>query len=254
MNKQYKTFKRYHIGKVYRRDQPALTKGRFREFYQCDFDIAGTFEPLVPDAEIVSIAVELLLELNVGVFVVKINDRQLLNGVFEVCGVSSDKFRTICSSVDKLDKCPRSDVHKEMVEVKGLSEEKADRIGDYVKLQGGPEIINALLNDKFLASNSSAWKGLEDLKVLIKFLEIFQVTVIVKFDFSLSCGLDYYTGLILEAVLLDGEQVGSIAGGGRYDDLVGMFNPSQQVPCVGFSIGIERIFSILKAKAKAKEK
>ena len=96
--------KRYHIAKVYRRDQPAMTKGRMREFFQCDYDIAGTYDPMIPDAEVVRVMCEVLNALEVGSFKVKINHRKILDGMFEVCGVPESKFRTICSAVDKLDK------------------------------------------------------------------------------------------------------------------------------------------------------
>ena len=251
MNKQFKQFKRYHIGKVYRRDQPALTKGRFREFYQCDFDVAGNYEPMVTDSEVIKVAAEILKELEIGEFVIRINDRQILDGLFEACGVPEEKFRAICSAVDKLDKTPWEEVRNEMIQVKGLQADVADRIGEYVKKQGnGIELIQELLNDERLGKNARAKKGLEDLSLLFEYLKVFQICDCVIFDLSLARGLDYYTGVILEAVLTNGEQVGSIAGGGRYDNLVGMFSPSQQIPCVGFSVGVERVFSILEQRAK----
>ena len=105
MNTDCKTpMKRYHIAKVYRRDQPAITKGRMREFYQCDYDIAGVHEPMIPDAEVVRTMSEVLRALNIGDFTIKINHRKILDGMFEVCGVPESKFRAICSAVDKLDK------------------------------------------------------------------------------------------------------------------------------------------------------
>ena len=96
--------KRYQIAKVYRRDNPSISQGRYREFYQCDFDIAGQYDPMVPDAECVKIVKDILKAMEIGNFVIKVNHRQILDGIFEVCGVSTDMFRTICSSVDKLDK------------------------------------------------------------------------------------------------------------------------------------------------------
>lgn len=252
MNKQYRNFKRFHIAKVYRRDQPAMTKGRLREFYQCDFDIAGSYEAMLPDAECLKVVVEALTELQVGNFVVKINDRQLLDGLFEVCGVSEAQFRTVCSSVDKLDKTPWPVVRAEMIETKGLSESVADRIGKYVALKGGRELVDRLLLDPELSKNVRAKRGLDDLQVLFQYLEVFGIVNRVSFDLSLARGLDYYTGMILEAVLVGGEEeVGSIAGGGRYDNLVGMFcggSENAKIPCVGFSVGVERVFSILESK------
>lgn len=128
--------KRYHIAKVYRRDQPAMNRGRMREFYQCDFDIAGVYDPMVPDAEALRVMSEILSGLDIGNFTIKVNHRKILDGMFEVCGVPAEKIRTISSAVDKLDKMSWSDVKKEMVEEKRLAEEVADRIGEYVKLKG----------------------------------------------------------------------------------------------------------------------
>ncbi|GJQ71251.1 hypothetical protein Trydic_g18530, partial [Trypoxylus dichotomus] len=96
--------KRYHIAKVYRRDNPSISRGRYREFYQCDFDIAGAYDPMIPDAECVKIMQEILDSLDIGSYTIKLNHRLLLDGMFEACGVPNDKFRSICSAVDKLDK------------------------------------------------------------------------------------------------------------------------------------------------------
>jgi histidyl-tRNA synthetase len=107
-----------------------------REFYQCDYDIAGQYELMIPDAEVLRVMCEVLSSLDLGVFTVKINHRKILDGIFEVCGVPECKFRAICSAVDKLDKSPWEEVKKEMVEEKGLDAAIADQIGAYVKLKG----------------------------------------------------------------------------------------------------------------------
>lgn len=249
MNKGFSSMKRYQIAKVYRRDQPALTKGRFREFYQCDFDVAGAgMAPLLPDAEVFKVIAECLQELDVGPFVIKCNHRLVLDGLFEWCGVGEDKFRAVCSAVDKLDKTPWNEVRREIIEEKGIAAEVADRIGSYVERRGGIQLVRDLLNSP-IAENPRAKQGLEELLVLGRYFEIFEIDQVVSFDMSLARGLDYYTGAILEAVLV-GAEVGSVAGGGRYDNLVGMFSKSdQQIPCVGASVGVERIFSILEARA-----
>ncbi|XP_034036909.1 histidine--tRNA ligase isoform X2 [Thalassophryne amazonica] len=264
--------KRYHIAKVYRRDNPSMTRGRYREFYQCDFDIAGQYDAMIPDAECLKIVHEILSELDLGDFCIKVNDRRILDGMFAVCGVPGDKFRTICSTVDKLDKMSWDDVKKEMINEKGLSEESADQIGEYVNMQGGIDLAEHLLQDQKMSQSRQACAGLTDMKLLFTYLQLFQVTDKVVFDLSLARGLDYYTGVIYEAVLTQagvvpastdtqngevgqGEEsvgVGSVAGGGRYDGLVGMFDPKgRKVPCVGVSIGIERIFSIMEQKTEA---
>ncbi|KAK3757546.1 hypothetical protein RRG08_032713 [Elysia crispata] len=262
MNK-VSNIKRYHIAKVYRRDNPAMNRGRFREFYQCDFDIAGQYDPMLPDVECIKIVVEILSSLDIGDFVVKVNHRKLLDGVFAACGVPNHKFRPICSAVDKLDKTPWPEVRKEMVEEKGLDPSTADKIWEYVQLSGGTELLGKLLQDESLTSQKRAVEGLEDIKLLLQYCEAYGISNRVSFTMSLARGLDYYTGVIYEAVFTGAQTavaassdeegsvgVGSIAGGGRYDELVGMFDgKGRKVPCVGISVGIERLFSIMEAKA-----
>uniref|UniRef100_A0A8C3XSY8 histidine--tRNA ligase n=1 Tax=Chelydra serpentina TaxID=8475 RepID=A0A8C3XSY8_CHESE len=257
--------KRYHIAKVYRRDNPAMTRGRYREFYQCDFDIAGQFDPMIPDAECLKIVHEILSMLRLGDFLIKVNDRRVLNGVFAVCGIPDSLFHSTCSTMDKLNKATWEDVKSEMVGEKGLSPEAVDRIGEYVQLHaGGLGLIEQLLQDTKLSQNKLAREGLGDMKLLFEYLTLFGIADKISFDLSLARGLDYYTGLIYEAVLLQPQNahreepvnVGSVAGGGRYDKLVGMFDSKgRKVPCVGVSIGIERIFSIMEQEVEAcKEK
>ncbi|XP_026747316.1 histidine--tRNA ligase, cytoplasmic isoform X2 [Trichoplusia ni] len=258
MNK-INTLKRYHIGKVYRRDNPAMTRGRYREFYQCDFDIAGQYDPMVPDAECLKVVTEILESLEIGQYVLKVNHRRLLDGMFEVCGVPADKFRTACSAVDKLDKSPWEEVRSEMINEKQISPDAADRIGEYVRLNGGVELVEKLLKDEKLSKTKAAVEGLEGVKLLLEYCELFGIKDKILFDLSLARGLDYYTGVIYEAVLTqpikignEDQTVGSIAAGGRYDNLVGMFDSKhKQVPCVGLSIGVERIFSVMEAKLAA---
>jgi len=261
MNK-ISNIKRYHMAKVYRRDNPSIARGRLREFYQCDFDIAGQYDPMLPDAECVKIVQEILTAVDVGPFVIKVNHRMILDGIFEVCGVKDDMFRTICSSVDKLDKSPWDEVKREMVEEKGLDAAAADRIGEFVRMSGGEDLITTLLAGKLGTESKRARQGLEDMRLLLQYSELYGCNT-VSFDLSLARGLDYYTGVIYEAVLQGGagaageeSSVGSVAGGGRYDGLVGMFDPKgRSVPCVGVSIGIERLFSIMEANlAKKREK
>jgi len=255
--------RRYQIAKVYRRDNPSMSRGRYREFYQCDFDIAGQYDLMLPDAECILIVKEILSKLQLGDFVIKVNHRKILDGIFELCGVPSAMFRTICSAVDKLDKAPWEEVRKEMVEEKNLNAESADKIGEYVRMKGKVELVDQLLETD-LGKNKAAKAGLDEMKTFLEYCELYGSSDVVSFDLSLARGLDYYTGLIYEAVLLgenkdeNGElvQVGSVAAGGRYDELVGMFDVKKKnVPCVGVSIGIERLFAIMEAKAKAsKEK
>lgn len=245
--------KRYHIAKVYRRDNPQLARGRYREFYQCDFDIAGNYSPMVPDAEVITVATEILSDLPVGSFMIKLNHRKLLDAIFEICGVPAEKFRPICSAVDKLDKLPWEEVRAEMVNEKGLAAESADKIANFVLRNGNPfELWDQLMTEGVFGDHISANEAMRDLKLLFQYLEAMGSLPYISFDLSLARGLDYYTGVIYEAVLTDGtSQVGSIAAGGRYDNLVGMFSTSGvQTPCVGVSIGIERVFTIMEKKAE----
>lgn len=190
----------------------------------------------------------------------QVNDRRIIDGVFAVCGVPESKFRAICSSIDKLDKMPWTDVRHEMVTKKGLAPEVADRIGDYVQCHGGVSLVEQLFQDPRLSQNKQALEGLRDLKLLFEYLTLFGITDKISFDLSLARGLDYYTGVIYEAVLLQTPaqaeeeplNVGSVAAGGRYDELVAMFDPKgHKVPCVGLSIGVERIFCIVEQRMQA---
>lgn len=269
--------KRYHIAKVYRRDQPAMTKGRMREFYQCDFDVAGAYESMVPDSEILDIIVEGLTSLGIHDFKIKLNHRKILDGIFQVSGVSDEDVRKISSAVDKLDKSPWEAVKKEIVVDKGQTEETADKIGEYVKLNGSlREVYGVLSKDPTICANEKASEGLSEMENLMKYTEAFGIDNFISFDLSLARGLDYYTGLIYEAVTSasaapenaaelkkksksseDASEyvgVGSIAAGGRYDNLVNMFaqasgkKSGSQIPCVGISFGVERIFSLIKQR------
>ena len=240
--------KRYHIAKVYRRDQPQMNRGRFREFFQCDFDIAGAHPTMTPDSEVISVLVEILRSLDIGDFEIKLSHRKLLDGMFEVAGVPAEKFRTIGSAVDKLDKEPWTDVRAEMVDEKGLDPGVADRIGEFVQLRGEPRTLlqKLMVPDHPLMQHSGAAAALSELILLFEYLDVMGVLSPISFDLSLARGLDYYTGVIYEAVL-KGAAVGSVAAGGRYDHLVGQFS-GKEVPCVGVSIGVERVFSIMEGQ------
>ena len=285
MNPNVPPIKRWQIAKVYRRDQPAMAKGRMREFYQCDFDIAGgTNEPMWPDAQIVYIIYEVFERLGwQGKYRVKINNRAILDGIFEVCGVPDAKIRAISSAVDKLDKLPWEEVKREMVEDKKLDPEVADRIWEYVQRRGGEDVLEGLRKDNESINNKNLSKGIEDMERLFAYLKVYGTMDKIDFDLSLARGLDYYTGVIFEVVtegsappatpsqksqrsskkdkVNDFEQdqsndpsvgIGSIAAGGRYDGLVGMFS-GKAIPCVGIAFGLDRIFSVMKARMEAQE-
>lgn len=247
------SFKRYQIAKVYRRDNPS--KGRYREFYQCDLDIAGHYEKMGPDFEVIKILTELLDELNIGEYEIKLNHRKLLDGMLEICGVPPEKFRTICSSIDKLDKQSFDQIKREMVEEKGLTVEVAERIGNFVKERGHPlDLLSKLKQEQSaLLQNKGSSDALSELDILFSALEKSKCIDKVVFDLSLARGLDYYTGVIYEAIFKGGTQVGSIAAGGRFDNLIGMFG-SKQIPAVGISLGIERVLVIMEQILKDQNK
>ena len=243
--------KRYHIARVYRRDQPAMAKGRYREFFQTDFDIAGHYARMVPDSECVKVATEVLDALPIGGYCIKLNHRLLIDGIMDVCGVADDKHRSICSAIDKLDKETWENVKKEMIG-KGITAATADHIGQYVtQFKGEPlAVFDVVRKDALLSKNAKAVQAFDDLTLLFDYLTALRCIHRVSFDLSLARGLDYYTGLIYEAVLTSGtSSLGSIAAGGRYDGLVGMFS-GKEVPAVGISIGIERIFTLLEEDEK----
>ena len=166
-----------------------------------DFDIAGQYDPMLPDAECLRIIYEALKTLNIGPFSIKINHRCLLDGIFATCGVPQEKFRSVCSSVDKLDKSPWEEVKKEIIEEKGLDQQIAERIGTYVSKSGGKELVEQLKQDVELMKQKSAVQGGESMELLLKYCELFKIMDNVVFDLSLARGLDYYTGVIYEAIL-----------------------------------------------------
>ncbi len=261
------SIRRFHVGKVYRRDNPAMNRGRFREFYQCDFDIAGSYGAMVPDADAVTTLVDILRALEVGPFVFKLSHRRLLDALLVVCGVPAAKVRPICSAIDKLDKADWPEVREEMVDAKGLEPAVADRIAvlvgdptalrhhfigplsDILPLLDGTKTVDGADPDHAallatLTAHPDAQAAVADLKKIARYLTASGAYSNVEFDLTLARGLDYYTGVIYEAVLTsNGLAVGSIAAGGRYDNLVGMF-AGKKIPAVGGSIGVERVFAI----------
>ncbi|RVD93060.1 histidyl-tRNA synthetase [Tubulinosema ratisbonensis] len=245
MNKIQK-IKRYQLGKVFRRDNPSFAKGRLREFTQCDFDIAGSYLPMVADAETLCILHECLKEMNLGKFKIKFNHRGILNGIISCARNTFFKFNTVCSSLDKLDKFS-FDFIKEELKTKGLNEEQIEFLHKFVYLKGNEDFIDQL-KSKEIYEHPEGKKGIEDLSLLFNFLNSFGILESFEIDLSLARGLDYYTGIIFEAVFDNYKEIGSVAGGGRYDNLVSSIlseKSSVNVPCVGFSFGITRILPIL---------
>lgn len=235
-------FKRYHIAPVFRGERPQ--RGRFREFYQCDADIVGV-SGMSADAELISLAIMVLRRLGFEQFTVKINNRKLLTGMGQYAGVSDEQLSDLYRSVDKFDKVGAEGVQKELLE-RGLSEDVVERMLTLLQAGGkGTEVLDnaeAILGDFEIAK-----QGLDELREMAHNLELLDVPAEnYAFDFTMVRGLGYYTGPIFETVL-DGDTIGSISGGGRYDELIGIFR-KESLPTTGISLGIERIITLMDEK------
>ncbi len=212
-----KSMRRYSIGKVYRRDRPNISHGRFREFYQCDFDILGNSAPYILEAECLLMMMQIFTKLGIQNYTIMVNSKNVLYNAFKKYDIQEEFFKTICSSLDKLDKVSWSNVREEIVSKTHIDYETADKLHEYLKNMEIPEELKQV----FDYSDKSC----------------------LKFNPFLARGLDYYTGIIYEVVINGESSIGSIAGGGRYDGLISKFNPSITSPCIGFSIGLERIIA-----------
>ena len=229
-------FKRWQIQPVWRADRPQ--KGRYREFYQCDVDVIGS-RSLLNELELVQIVDEVFTNLGVRVCL-KINNRKILAGLAEVCG-EPDKLVDITVAIDKIDKIGLDAVKAEMRE-KGLSEQAVSVIEPVLLLSGttGEKIAKM---SQILSSSEVGMKGIEEISTLFGLIEKAGVKVNVELDLSLARGLNYYTGAIFEVKALDFE-IGSICGGGRYDNLTGIFG-LPDMSGVGISFGADRIYDVL---------
>ena len=271
------SFKRYHIGKVYRRDAPSLAKGRLREFMQCDIDFAGGGDLMVADADMLSVFVDVLVNLvGADTFVVRLSDRRLLQALLALCDIPERLIKTTCSSIDKLDKLSWADVAVELRQ-KGLSQIQIDTLRTYIChdddsssasvptsasstsfTASNHALVHWLRTDERAAQDATVQATLTELELLLAYLASFGCDARIKLDLSLARGLDYYTGVIFEAYVVERENgvgVGSIGAGGRYDDLIQSFHPRQQhIPAVGASIGIERIFALYTSQAAGRSR
>ena len=230
-------FKRYQIQPVWRADRPQ--KGRYREFYQCDVDVIGSRSQLL-ELELVQIADEVFRRLDINVLI-KINNRKVLSGLAEICG-APDKVVDITVAIDKLDKIGLEAVEAEMIE-KGLSPEAVRLLEPVLTLSGSNEQKIATMRS-LMASSEVGMKGLDELEELFGFIEAAGIGTACEIDLSLARGLNYYTGAIFEIKALDW-QIGSISGGGRYDNLTGIFG-LPDMSGVGISFGADRIYDVLK--------
>ncbi len=231
-------FKRYQIQPVWRADRPQ--KGRYREFYQCDADVVGS-DSLINEVELVAMIDEVFKRLGVNI-VIKINNRKILSGIAEVIG-APDKIIDITVAIDKIDKIGIDNVNEELKE-KGLSIEAVSSLQPLLILKGSnEEKINVL--QSLLGSSETGVKGIEELKFVLDRVAGLGLESTVELDVSLARGLNYYTGTILEVKACDVE-IGSITGGGRYDNLTGVFG-MPGTSGVGISFGADRIYDVLNS-------
>lgn len=235
-------FRRYQIQPVWRADKPQ--KGRFREFYQCDCDIIGT-EDVTAEYEVISVIYDSLKALGFKKFVIKINHRQILNGLLSLTGLEQSYISPLCRSIDKLDKIGTEGVKEELLR-NGFSEKSSEKIIKILS-SGTTSIIEEIDGITSSISNDAIFqKALTDIKTLFGYFKSAGIPEEnYAFDISLARGLDYYTGMVFETVVSE-PKIGSITGGGRYDELIGMF-AKERIPAVGTSLGLERIIEVIKA-------
>jgi histidyl-tRNA synthetase len=229
-------FKRYQIQPVWRADRPQ--KGRYREFFQCDVDVIGS-DSLLNEYELIRIIDEVFSRLNIAV-VIKINNRKLLSGIAEIAGVS-DKITDITVAIDKIEKIGFEAVIEEL-KVKGISETAIANLQPVLNLSGNTQTKLEKL-DKILAASETGKKGINELRSLFGYLDNNTLSSAIEFDLTLARGLNYYTGAIIEVKSID-VSIGSVCGGGRYDDLTGIFG-MEGVSGVGVSFGADRIYDVL---------
>lgn len=231
-------FKRYQIQPVWRADNSQ--KGRFREFYQCDVDVFGSNSKLC-EAELLSLAIEVLNKLGFKEFVIMINNRKILNAIAKYAG-AEDKFFEIVYAIDKWTKRTPAETREDLIR-KGLAEKQIDKVFDCLNLMGTTNSEKLADLEKKLSGVLEGRDGIEELREINKLVDKENV---LKFIPTIARGLAYYTGPVYEIIILDGN-VGSVAGGGRYDEMIGSMT-SKEISAVGLSFGIERIMEIIKER------
>lgn len=229
-------FKRFQIQPVWRADKPQ--KGRYREFYQCDVDVVGS-DSLLNEVELIQIVDEVYRRLKINV-VLKINNRKILSGIAEVIG-EADKLVDITVAIDKLDKIGVENVNAELRE-KGVSEAGIEKLQPIINMTGSNDDKLNVIAD-VLKSSEIGLKGVEELRTILRYVKMLNVATEVEIDLTLARGLNYYTGAIFEVKAKD-VVIGSITGGGRYDNLTGVFG-LDGMSGVGISFGADRIYDVL---------
>ena len=226
-------FKRYQIGKVYRGER--AQRGRFREFYQCDIDVIGNETlPLIYDAQIPVIIGEILTKMEIGKYVIRLNNRKILNGFFSNLNLTD--FQTeILRIIDKIDKIGAVEVEKDIKELTKYSKE----IMSFISITGSnDEILRQL--EELKIEDEIFVEGLNELKEVVNYLKLMKFND-YKIDLTIARGLDYYTGTVYETTLINNPEIGSVASGGRYENLAGFYT-DKKLPGVGISIGLTRLF------------
>lgn len=234
-----KPFKRYQISPVWRAERPQ--KGRYREFWQCDADTVGSASMLA-DAETINVIYEILTRLGFSEFIIKINNRKILTGISQFSGAHSNQLGGLYRSIDKLSKIGLDGVRNELI-ANEIPEKAISKLLDLLQVQGDNQGLFAAFKDK-LANYPIALEGIAELEEVLKYLEALRIpNRNYCVDFSMARGLEYYTGPIFETIV-EKPKIGSITGGGRFDNLVGMFM-EHSYPATGTTIGIERIIGVM---------
>jgi histidyl-tRNA synthetase len=232
-------FKRYQIQPVWRADRPQ--RGRYREFYQCDADIVGS-NSLLNEVEFVNIYHQVFTKLGLTNYELRINSRKILTALAEVCG-GADKMLDITIAIDKLDKIGIDKVKEELTQ-RGLDNEQIGIIENYLNISGNNEEKLSQIT-QLLHTSETGKKGIEEIQFVLSTINYQLSSVNLTIDFTLARGLNYYTGIIFEAKAPAEVKIGSIGGGGRYDDLTGLFGVPN-VPGAGISFGVDRIYDVLE--------
>lgn len=233
-------FKRYQIQPVWRADRPQ--KGRFREFFQCDADVVGS-KSLLQEVDFIQLYDTVFTSLKLKGTIIKINNRKILSGIAEVIG-AQDKLIDFTVALDKLDKIGATGVQEEMLD-KGISPEAIEKVTPLFKLSGSNTDQLAIL-ETLLSASEEGTKGVEELRFVTNTIhELGLQSASLEIDVTLARGLNYYTGAIFEVSAPKGVEMGSIGGGGRYDDLTGIFG-LKDVSGVGISFGLDRIYLVLE--------
>ena len=244
-------FRRFQIGKVYRGER--AQRGRFREFYQADIDIIGDGKlDVTNEAEIPAIIYQVFTRLGLHRFQIRVNNRKILNGFYAMLGLT-DKAGDIMRTVDKLDKIGAGKVRDLLTaEDIGLTEDQAGEILTFISIQGSnQQVLSAL--ESYRGRNKVFDQGLDELHTVVKYLSAFGVPEKnFAVDLTIARGLDYYTGTVYETTMLDHPEIGSVCSGGRYDNLAEYYT-DKQLPGVGISIGLTRLFYVLQEQGMLNE-